>query len=217
MPRRNLIPLALLAVLALLTILFAVLGASSAPSGATLAVQNASGKTFGSPTGSTSFVMDLVDTASAGAGTGTLSQVRQIDYVPPNRMVVYQVGSTVRRLAVLDQAAITCTLSAYTTLVGGSTPWTASGDAYTRTESLADYSARVPQVTPTSCAPRPATVHGQVQERAVIRSGYLVGVRLTVVVPPQTLPGGGSAAHGVEGEAVVMVQINGTRVRSLGS
>ncbi len=167
MPRRNLIPLALLAVLALLTILFAVLGASSAPSGATLAVQNASGKTFGSPTGSTSFVMDLVDTVSAGAGTGTLSQVRQIDYVPPNRMVVYQVGSTVRRLAVLDQAAITCTLSAYTTLVGGSTPWTASGDAYTRTESLADYSARVPQVTPTSCAPRPAAVHGQVQEKAV--------------------------------------------------
>ena len=50
-----------------------------------------------------------------------------------------------------------------------------------------------------------------------MRSGYLVGVRLTVVVPPQTLPNGSTAAHGVEGEALVMVQINGTRVRSLGS
>jgi hypothetical protein len=216
-PRRNLIPLTLLAVLALLTLLFAVLGASSAPSGATIAVQNASGNTFGSPSGSTSFVMDLVDTVSSGAGTGTVTQVRQIDYVPPNRMAVYQVGSKLRLLAVLPQAAITCTLSAYTTLVGGSTQWTANGGAYTRTESLADYSARVPHVTPSSCAPSPATVHGQVHEKASVRSGYLVGMRLTVVVPPQTLPSGGAAAHGVEGEAVVMVQINGTRVRSLGS
>ena len=217
MPRRNLIPLTLLAVLSLLTVLFAVLGASSAPSGASLAVQNASGKTFGSPTGSTSFVMDLVDTVSAGATTGTVTQVRQINYVPPDRMAVYQVGPKLRRLAVLDQAAITCTLTAYTALVGGSTPWTPNGGAYTRTESLASYSARVPEITTTSCAPRPTTVRGQVHEKAVIRSGYLVGVRLTVVVPPQTLPTGGTAAHGVEGEAVVMVQINGTRVRSLGS
>jgi hypothetical protein len=216
-PRRNLIPLALLAVLALLTLLLAVLGASSAPSAATLTVQNASGKTFGSPTGSTSFVMDLVDTVTTGATTGTLTQVRQIDYAPPNRMAVYQVGSKLRLLAVLNQSAITCTLSAYTTLVGGGAPWVPSRGAYTRTESLADYSARVPHVTPSSCAPSPSTVHGQVHEKAVIRSGYLIGVRLTVVVPPQTLSTGGAAAHGTEGEAVVMVRINGTRVRALGS
>jgi hypothetical protein len=216
-PRRNLIPLALLAVLALSTLLLAVLGASSAPSAATLTVQNASGKTFGSPSGSTSFVMDLVDTVTTGATTGTLTQVRQIDYAPPNRMAVYQVGSKLRLLAVLNQSAITCTLSAYTTLVGGSVPWVPSRGAYTRTESLADYSARVPHVTPSSCAPSPSTVHGQVHEKAVIRSGYLIGVRLTVVVPPQTLSTGGAAAHGTEGEAVVMVRINGTRVRALGS
>jgi hypothetical protein len=216
-PRRNLIPLALLAVLALSTLLLAVLGASSAPSAATLTVQNASGKTFGSPSGSTSFVMDLVDTVTTGATTGTLTQVRQIDYVPPNRMAVYQVGSKLRLLAVLNQAAITCTLSAYTTLVGGSIAWVPSSGTYTRTESLAEYSARVPHVTPSSCAPSPSTVHGQVHEKAVIRSGYLIGVRLTVVVPPQTLSTGGAAAHGTEGEAVVMVRINGTRVRALGS
>ncbi len=218
MRRRHLIPLALLAVLGVLTLLFAVLGASSAPSAATLTVQNAAGETFGTPSGSTSFVMDLVDTVTAGASTRTLAQVRQIDYVPPNRMAVYQVGSRPPRLlAVLGQAAITCTLSAYTTLVGGPTPWVPSGGAYTRTESLGDYSARVPHVTPSSCAPRPSAVRGEVHEKAVIRAGYLIGVRLTVVVPPQTLPTGGAAAHGTEGETVVMVRINGTPVRALGS
>ena len=60
------------------TLVFAVLGASSAPSGATLTVQNGSSPTFGIPTGSTSFAMDLVNTLSAGGSNGTVSQVRQV-------------------------------------------------------------------------------------------------------------------------------------------
>ncbi len=210
MPRRNLIPLALLGVLALLTLVFALIGASSAPTGATLTVQNATGKTFA---GSSSFAMDLV----VGTGTGGASQVRLINYTPPNRMAVYQVGSRLRLLAVLDQAASTCALSEYTAIVGGSTPWTQSGKTYTRNESLADFSARVPNVTATSCAPHPATVHGQVFERAAVRSGYVVGLRLTAVIPPQTLRGGGSAQHGTAGETLVLLSINGTRVNKLGS
>ena len=59
-----------------------MLGASSAPSGATLTVQNASARTFGTPTGSTSFAMDLINTVSAGGSKGTVSQVRQVDYRP---------------------------------------------------------------------------------------------------------------------------------------
>ncbi len=217
MPRRNLIPVALLAVLALLTLLFAVFGASAAPSGATLAVQNASGETFGSPTGSTSFTMDLVNTVSSGGTrTGTVTLERLIDYLPPDRMAVYQVGAQTKLLGVLDPAATTCALSGYTAIVGGSTPWTASGTSYTRAESLADYSSRVPQATATSCAPSPASVEGQVHESAVVRSGYLVGVRLTVVVPPQTLSNGRPAAQGVENQTLVFVEINGTRTRSLG-
>ncbi len=107
MPRRNLIPLVLLAVLGLGALAFAVLGASSAPSGATLTVQNASTRTFGSPTGSTSFAMDLVNTIAASGSTGTVSQVRQIDYRPPDRMTVYQeVGSTSKLIAVLSPSAI---------------------------------------------------------------------------------------------------------------
>jgi len=211
-PRRNLIPLALLAVLALGTLAFALLGASSAPSGATLAVQNGSARAFGSPTGVTSFALDLVTTIPA-TGTGApVSQVRGVAYVPPSRMTVSQVsGSTSKLIAVLPPSASTCSLSTYTAIVGGSTPWTASGAAFVRTETLAAFDARVPAATATSCEPRSSTVQGTVQERAAVRSDYLVGVRLTVVVPPQKLANGQPAASGVENQALVLLEINGTR------
>jgi len=215
--RRNLIPFALLAVLALATLGFAVLGASSAPGAATLTVQNASTETFGSPTGSTSFAMEVVSTLSAGAGTGTITQARLIAYVPPQHMAVYQVtGKSTRLLAVLDQSAITCALSAYTSIVAGTTPWTANSSTYTRTETLAAYSARVPRTTGPSCSPQPTTVSGRVLEIAVVRSGYLISVRLTVVVPPQKLSNGTEAAHGAESEALVLLRINGTPTRDFG-
>ncbi len=218
MPRRNLIPFALLGLLGLLTLLFAVLGASSAPSGATLTVQNASTRTFGSPTGSTSFAMDVVNTLSTGTRTGTITQVRQVGYVPPDRMAVYQVvGTRTKLLAVLNQAAITCALSTYTAIVGGSTPWTGSGTTYTRTESLDAYTGRVPRPAAASCIPEATSLQGQVLEKAVIHSGYLVGARVTVVVPPQRLSNGQQAAHGTEREALVLLQINSTPVRNLGS
>ena len=218
MPRRNLIPLALLAVLALGTLAFALLGASSAPSGATLAVQNGSARAFGSPTGVTSFALDLVTTIP-GTGSGApVTQVRGVAYVPPSRMTVSQVsGSTSKLIAVLNPAAIACSLSTYTAIVGGSTPWTASGRAYVRTETLAAYDARVPYATATSCVPRATTVRGQVRERATLRAGYLVGVRLTLAVPPQTLPNGQRAANGVENQTLVMLEIDGTPTRALGS
>ncbi len=117
-------------------------------------------------------------------------------------MAVYQVGSSNSLLAVLSPAAVACALSEYGAIVGGSTPWTTSGGAFVRTESLADYSARIPSVTATSsCAPSPTTAQGQVREKVVVRGGYLVGVRLTVVVPPQRLANGTPVAHGTEGDA----------------
>jgi hypothetical protein len=217
-PRRNLIPLALLGALAIGTLGFAVLGASSAPSGATLTVQNASLRTFGTPTGSTSFSMDLVNTISAGGTKGTVSQVRRIGFTPPDRMAVYQeVGSSSKLLAVLPPSASTCSLSTYAAVVGGATPWTASGAAFVRTETLAAYDARVPAGTATGCAPRSTAVQGTIHERAAVRSGYLVGVRLTVIVSPQTLAGGQHATSGVENQALVMLEIDGTRTAALGS
>ena len=76
---------------------------------------------------------------------------------------------------------------------------------------------RVPSVTGTSCAPSPTSIHGQVREKVVVRGGYLAGLRLTVVVPPQTLANGTPVAHGTDGEALVVTRINGTPTRSLGS
>ena len=68
MPRRNLVPLVLLAVLAVLVLVFALVGASSAPGSATIAVQNATGETFGAPPGTTSFSMSLVDSHRVSGG-----------------------------------------------------------------------------------------------------------------------------------------------------
>jgi hypothetical protein len=214
--RRNLIPLLLVAVLGVLALGFAVLGAANAPSGASVTVQNASTTTFGSPTGSNSFTMDIVSTV-AGGGSATLRQVRLIVYRPPSHMAVYEAGKQPRFLGFLGQDAIDCDLTIYTSLVGGSTAWNPAGSGvFRRTESLADYSARIPRATASTCTSVASPVHGQVDERASVREGYLVGLRLTVIVPAQSLPGGQPAAHGVEGQELVLTEIAGTRTRTLG-
>jgi hypothetical protein len=58
-------------------------------------------------------------------------------------------------------------------------------------------------------------VHGQVTEHALVKSDYLIAVHLTVVVPPQTMSNGRPAAHGMESEQLVMIQIGNTPVRTL--
>jgi hypothetical protein len=202
-------------VLVVLTAVFAVLGASSAPSGATVAVQNGSTKTFGDPAGTTSFAMNVQDTVSSGSRSPTERQTRLVVYEPPSHMAVYQVGPT-KLLGLLSQDAIDCSLSVYTSLVGGSTAWTPEGNGtYQRTESLATYSARVPSTEGSSCTPVPAPIRGQVHERAVVRSGYLVSLRFTVLVPAQKLANGLSTAPGVEGQALVLTHVKGTPTRSL--
>ena len=222
MPRRNLIPFLLLAALGVGGLAFAVLGASSAPSGATLTVQNGSARTFGTPTGSTSFAFDLVDTISTSAGPsgwtgskGTIRQVRQVDYKPPSRMTMYQeTASGSKLIAVLSPSAAACRLSSYTAIVGGSPPWTPSGTAFVRTETLAAFEGRVPAAAARTCASRPSNVPGTVEERAVVRGDYLVGIRLTVDVP-QSLANGRHAASEVENQSLVLLQINGTPTSAL--
>jgi hypothetical protein len=63
-PRR--LPFVLLAVLALLTAGFAVLGVVEGPSIADLSVTNATSATYGSPLGATSFTLDVVERAPGG-------------------------------------------------------------------------------------------------------------------------------------------------------
>ena len=223
MPRRNIVPLALLAALAVLTVVFAALAASSSPDSSSRMVQNATGETFGYPDGASSFSMHLIVSASSDLGGTAITRVRLVDFAGPDRMAVYQVGAQLKLVAVLDQPAIDCALRAYTALVGGTTPWAGSGGAtstgstFRRTETLAAYAARVPHVVGTVCAPQSSVVRGTVLEHATIRSGYLVTLRLTILVPPQTFNGGALAAHGIEGETLQLLQINGTPVGSLGS
>ncbi|HVT41895.1 MAG TPA: hypothetical protein VHD39_02840 [Acidimicrobiales bacterium] len=214
MSRRSFVPLVLLALLGVLALVFAYLGASAAPSGATLTVQSASVKTFGDPVGSNRFTLDLVATVQAGAGGRSLNNARQVAYAPPHHMAVSLVGNP-NQAVLLTPTAITCALKTYTSLVGGTTPWTPSGTIYVRTETLAQYSSRVPAVTGSVCEPRPSTVQGTVHERVSVRSGYLVGMRLQIVVPQQKQSDGSPATAGNEQEAIILTQINGISTRTL--
>jgi hypothetical protein len=215
-PRRNLIPFVLLAVLVILALVFAVVGQTSSPNRNTLAVQNATNATFGDPAGSNAFSMNLSASLSASLRSGSISQVRLITYSPPGRLTVSQrVGASTHRVAVLGPSAIPCVLSAYTSIVGGDTAWNADGNTYTRDESLADFSARVPRSSATTCAPQPSAVHGSVAERAILKSGYLVDLTLIVSVPAQRLADGRPATHGLEGERLQLLSIGGTLIANL--
>ena len=207
MPRRNLVPLLLLAVLAVLTAVFAVVGAASAPTATTIQVQNASEKTFGTPTGANSWVMELYTSVNVGVGTANGSTERLIQYIAPNRMVVYDVvnGTSARLAGVLHQPAVSCVLSSYAAMLQGQGSWKQKGQTFTRTESLADYSARVPHANGPSCEAVPSTTPGQVHETAVLRSDYLIAARAQVVVP----------ARSVQSEVLVFAKIGDVLVKTL--
>jgi hypothetical protein len=206
MPRRNLLPVLLLAVLAVLTAVFAVLGFASAPTATTIQVQNAAEKTFGTPTGANSWVMELVTSVNVGVGTANGTTERLIEYVAPNRMVVYNVsGSSAKIAGVLRQPAVACVLSSYSAVLQGEGSWNQKGGTFTRTESLADYSARVPRASGTTCQAVASATQGQVHETAILRSDYLIAARAQVVVPKQ----------GTQGETLVFVRIGNVPVRTL--
>jgi hypothetical protein len=206
MPRRNLVPLLLLAVLTVLTAVFAVVGAAAAPTSTTIQVQNAAEKTFGTPTGANSWILELVTTVNVGVGTANGTTERLIDYSAPSRMVVYDVsGSSAKIAGVLRQPAVSCVLSSYAAMLQGQQSWNQKGATFTRTESLADYSARVPHANGTTCEPVPSTAQGQVHETAILRSDYLVAARAEVVAP----------THGTQGETLVFIRIGDVPVRTL--
>jgi len=172
----------------------------------TIQVQNAAEKTFGTPTGANSWVMELVTSVNVGVGTANGTTERLIEYVAPNRMVVYNVsGSSAKIAGVLRQPAVACVLSSYSAMLQGEGSWKQKGGTFTRTETLADYSARVPRASGTTCQAVASTTQGQVHETAILRSDYLVAARAQVVVP----------THGTQGETLVFVRIGNVPVRTL--
>jgi hypothetical protein len=102
-------------------------------------------------------------------------------------------------------------------MLQGPTEWTQNGDSYRRTESVADYTARVPSTVGTKCEPRPLSAHGQVTQTVLVRSDYLVAARVRIVVPPQTLKNGRTAASGTETETLLFIEIGGVPVRTIKS
>jgi len=206
MPRRNLVPLVLLAVLVVLTAVFAVFGARSAPTSTTIQVQNAAEKTFGTPTGANSWIMELVTSVNVGVGTANGTTARVIKYIPPKRMLVYNVNGTSATIAgVLHQPAVSCVLKIYSSMFEGEGSWKQQGGTFTRMESLADYSARVPQGNGSTCVAVASATSGKVHETATVRSDYLVKMRVVVDTP----------AHGTEGELLNFLKIGNVRVSTL--
>jgi hypothetical protein len=195
MANRRYIPLAIMAILTVLTAGFAVLAVSMAPTAGDRTVQDSTAATLGAQ----SFTLDLTISVSAGPGTGVLSQVRRVTYTSPDHMVVRAIAPTKSLLGTLNAAATQSALDNYAALTAGATPWVLDGTNYKRTESLVVFYARQHR---TSAA-------GQVAETAVIRNGYLIYVKLRVIVPNQTTAGGQQAPGGVAGETYHVVTIDG--------
>jgi hypothetical protein len=205
---RRYIPLILLGVLIVLTGLFAGLAVHTAPPSGDIAAENAAAATFDSPLGSHSLTLDLTNTVSAGGHSGVLRLVRRITYVPPARMVVYETHPRLERLGTVRGDRIIGSLSGYAGYVGGSATWVHQGSALTRTESLSTFTRRVSH----TAAPR-----GNVYESIDVRDGYLVYLRIKVVLPSQRLSSGQSATGGVIGETLQIVSINGHAAPALSS
>jgi hypothetical protein len=197
---RTRVPLTLLAILAVLTAGFAVLGLFMAPSGAVLAVRNGTAATFGSPPGSVSFTLE-VSTSVSAPGTSSGREVRLIAFRAPGHMAVYQTNPSLKLLGRLGASAILQVLGEYDALTGGSTPWLRHGSQFERAESLADFTSRVS---------RQKSLSGTVHETAVVRGGYLVQVHLEIAVPTQKSGGGQSVTGGTEQENFDFVRIGGT-------
>jgi hypothetical protein len=208
MAYRNRIPMGLLAILTVLTALFAVIGLRSSPHTSDLVVQNATDQTYTS----NSFTLNLIFTVASGEGGGVLKQVRRIDYQSPNYLMVYQVSPNAKVLGRIAPSKISASIDAYESVTQGSAHWVQHGNKFTRTEPLGTYTTRTEPVTTSRTI---SNVAGVVYETATVRSGYLVSVVLNVVVPNQTLAGGQQAPGAKIGETYQLEKINGSPVSSI--
>ena len=196
---RSRIPVTLLAILGLLTAGFALLGLALAPSGAELAVHNATSATFGSPPGSVSFTLDVSTSVTTRRGSAA-REVRLVEFRAPDHMAVFQTTPTRRLLGRPGPAAIRQVLGEYGALTTGPTAWARHGSLFERTETLSAFAWRVSHQK---------SLTGTAHETAVVRGGFLVRVSLVIDVPVQKLSSGGTAAGGVEHESFDFLRIAG--------
>jgi hypothetical protein len=203
MAPHRVIPVALLAVLVLLTLGFAVLALTMAPNSADLAVHNGTDETFSAH----QFSIQLTDTEANGQGTAQ-SSVRVIVYTAPNRLVVYRASPKLHLLGSVHGAALVTAINEYAAITGGSTGWVRHGSHFDRTESLAAYAQRLGQK---------AAATGTVAETAVVRSGYLVADSLILHIKSASGPNGQTAAGGTAQETLHVLRINGAKAPAINS
>jgi hypothetical protein len=203
MAPHRVVPLALLAVLVLLTLGFAVLALTMAPNSADLAVHNGTDETFSAQ----QFSIQLTDTEANAHGTAQ-SSVRVIDYTAPNRLVVYRASPKLHLLGSVHGAALVTAINEYAAITGGSTGWVRHGSHFDRTETLAAYAQRLGQK---------AAAAGTVAETAVVRSGYLVADSLILHIKSATGPNGQTTAGGTAQETLHVLRINGAKAPAINS
>jgi hypothetical protein len=204
--RRRSVPLALLAVLTLLTVGAAVLALTMAPNSADLAVHNATAETFSGP----QFSLQLIDTVAAASGTS--QTVRVVDYRAPDRMVVYRATPTLHLAASLHGREITTAINQYLAVTGGSTNWVRHGSLFSRTESLRAFEAG----QQAAGQPEATGASGTVAQTAIVRGGYLVAVTLRLKVEGLTEANGQKVAGGTALETVRLLRINGAAPPAIG-
>ena len=200
---RRIVPLALLAVLGLLALGFAILALTMAPNSADLAVHNGTDETFSAH----QFSIQLTDTQSNGQGA-TRSEVRVVDFSIPDRLVVYRASPKLHFLGSLHGGAVVTAIDQYAAITGGSSGWIRHGSHFDRTETLRAYVGRLNQRTAAT---------GTVAETAVVRDGYLVADILTLHVNSATGPGGQTAAGGTAQEILHVLRINGAKAPAVTS
>ncbi len=200
---RRIVPIALVAVLGLLALGFAILALTMAPNSADLAVHNGTDETFSAH----QFSIQLTDTQSDGRGT-TQSEVRVVDFSTPDRLVVYRASPKLHLLGSLHGGAVATAISQYAAITGGTSGWTRHGSHFDRTETLQAYVGRLNQRTAAT---------GTVAETAVVRDGYLVVDILTLHVNSATGPNGQTAAGGTAQEILHVLRINGAKAPAVTS
>ena len=168
-PGAPLIPLSLLAILVVLAAVFTVIGASSSPSAETVTIRIRSDPDVWNPH-RFSLVPRRLDRhrvrpqCPTGHVATTHHPIRRAD--EPDRRVPGDDSGSTQPLGVVHGTSVSSALSSFSTIVGGSTAWAAAGGGnYTRSESLADFSARVPDTSSRTCESQQSRTQGQVTDQ----------------------------------------------------
>ncbi len=185
--------------------MFAVPGFALGPTRDAIQVQNVAEKTFGTPTGATSWIMELVMSVNVGVGTDNWTTERLIDYVARTGWwSTTSAGPPAKIVGVLRQPQ-----SPAIELVFGHAPRRGVVEATGRDLHQDGESGRLfrtgARASGTTCQAVASTTQGQVHETAILRSDYLIAARAQVVVP----------THGTQGETLVFVRIGNVPVRTL--